>query len=48
MSVVVEDDSGKHVLICKGALEETMEVCTSVLEDGKSEALTPKKITGIL
>lgn len=30
MSVIVEDDTGLNILICKGAVEETMALCTRV------------------
>ncbi|MBI5421843.1 magnesium-translocating P-type ATPase [Candidatus Peregrinibacteria bacterium] len=36
MSVVVEDPAGKHLLICKGAVEEVVSKCTHVLIGGKA------------
>ena len=30
MSVIVEDNQGGHILICKGAVEEIMQLCTHV------------------
>lgn len=35
MSVVLEDAAGGRVLICKGAVEEIMSVCTSVERNGE-------------
>jgi len=35
MSVVVEDAHNNHILICKGAIEEVMSLCTQVELDGK-------------
>jgi Mg2+-importing ATPase len=35
MSVVVGDPEGKHMLICKGAVEEVLAKCTQVLMKGK-------------
>jgi Mg2+-importing ATPase len=40
MSVMVARDPAHHVLICKGALEETIAVCTHVEEKGKAVPLT--------
>jgi len=39
MSVVVEDDSGQHILICKGAVEGMLDCCTQMDIDGKIEPL---------
>jgi Mg2+-importing ATPase len=36
MSVVVEDAQNHHLLICKGAVEEVMSLCTRVELDGQS------------
>jgi Mg2+-importing ATPase len=35
MSVIVSDNLGKNLLICKGAVEEIFDSCTNVLVDGK-------------
>ena len=35
MSVIVSDSKEKHLFVCKGAVEEIMASCTSVLADGK-------------
>lgn len=39
MSVVVENKAGKHLLICKGAVEEVLSCSTRVVEDGKTHIL---------
>ncbi len=36
MSVIVEKDQGEHLLICKGAIEEILQLCTKVEENGKA------------
>ena len=35
MSVIVGDNKNKHLLICKGAVEEVFDACSSVLVDNK-------------
>lgn len=35
MSVVVEDETGLNTLICKGAVDEVMSLCSQVEIDGK-------------
>ncbi len=35
MSVVVEDKNNTHILICKGAVEETIQVCSHIKTQGK-------------
>jgi Mg2+-importing ATPase len=35
LSVIVRRDDGKHILICKGAVEEIFEVCTHYIVDGE-------------
>ncbi|MBU4439032.1 MAG: HAD-IC family P-type ATPase, partial [Firmicutes bacterium] len=35
MSVIMEDDQGLNILICKGAVEEIMDCCDQVAIDGK-------------
>lgn len=39
LSVVVSGHDGRHILICKGAIEEIFAVCTSYEIDGRSEQL---------
>ncbi|MBP6926845.1 MAG: magnesium-translocating P-type ATPase [Caldisericia bacterium] len=39
MSVVVEDASGKQIIICKGAVEEIFSVCTQIQTQGVVEKL---------
>jgi len=47
MSVVVSERDDHHELICKGALEEVLAVCTKV-RDGESDvALTPERLAEI-
>ncbi len=41
MSVVVEQDHGKHVLICKGAVEEVFAVCSRVELQGQFRPIAP-------
>jgi len=40
MSVVVAEQDQHHLLICKGAVEEILAVCTHVQHDGVSEPIT--------
>lgn len=42
MSVVVEDAQNNHLLICKGAIEEVMSLCTQVELDGKCLPIVPE------
>lgn len=39
MSVVVSEKDGGHMLICKGAIEETLAVCTHIDEQGTVDQL---------
>ena len=39
LSVVVADAQGRHILICKGAVEEIFSVCTDYRIDGETGAL---------
>lgn len=41
MSVIVSDSQKNHILICKGALEEMLTICTHVYESDRSIRLTP-------
>ncbi len=40
MSVVLANGDGRHLLICKGAVEETLAICASVEDDGQTVPLT--------
>jgi P-type Mg2+ transporter len=42
MSVIVEDDKGLHILICKGAAEEVLSLCKAVDLDGKPTDMLPQ------
>jgi Mg2+-importing ATPase len=42
MSVIVEDTTGLNTLICKGAVEEVIHLCSRVEIDGKVLALLPE------
>jgi Mg2+-importing ATPase len=42
MSVIVEDKAGLNTLICKGAVEEVMSLCSRVEVDGKVLAMKPE------
>ncbi|MDD5370695.1 MAG: magnesium-translocating P-type ATPase [Anaerolineaceae bacterium] len=42
MSVIVEDTTGLNTLICKGAVEEVMSLCTQVDVDGKTIDMLPE------
>jgi Mg2+-importing ATPase len=42
MSVVVQDETGVRTLICKGAVEEVMSLCTQVDVDGKITPVQPE------
>ncbi|MEC0229895.1 magnesium-translocating P-type ATPase [Paenibacillus alba] len=42
MSVVLEKSGNGHVLICKGAMEEILSVCSHVQDHGVSMELTPQ------
>jgi Mg2+-importing ATPase len=40
MSVVLANGDGRHLLICKGAVEETLAMCAAVEDDGQVVPLT--------
>jgi Mg2+-importing ATPase len=42
MSVILEDAAGRHVLLCKGAVEEVLAVCTRVEVRGEVLPRTPE------
>ncbi|MFI5150817.1 MAG: magnesium-translocating P-type ATPase [Bacteroidia bacterium] len=39
MSVILEMKNGKHLLICKGAIDEMMDVCTHAFDPGEDRQL---------
>ena len=39
MSVILEEKNGKHLLICKGAVEEMLDVCSHAFDPGEDHAL---------
>jgi Mg2+-importing ATPase len=39
MSVILEETSGKHLLICKGAVEEILDLCTHAFDPGEDKKL---------
>ncbi|HXC05376.1 MAG TPA: magnesium-translocating P-type ATPase, partial [Bacteroidia bacterium] len=39
MSVILEMKNGKHLLICKGAMDEMMDVCTRAFDPGEDRQL---------
>lgn len=39
MSVILEMKDGKHLLICKGAVEEMLDICSHTFEPGEDHAL---------
>ncbi len=47
MSVVVAEHEEHHLLICKGAVEEILEVCQRVRHGDKDEALTPELLARV-
>ncbi len=47
MSVVVSERDDHHELICKGALEEVLSVCTQVQEGDKAVPLTAERLAEI-
>jgi len=42
MSVILEDQSGNHLLLCKGAVEEIFQICTDVEVRGEVLPRTPE------
>ena len=45
MSVIVEDETGLNTLICKGAVDEVMRLCTRVNRHGELVAVEPEHDT---
>jgi Mg2+-importing ATPase len=39
MSVILEEKNGKHLLICKGAVEEMLDLCTHSFDPGEDKQL---------
>src|SRR5207253_2909773 len=39
MSVVLEQPNGKHLLVCKGAVEEMLAICNSAFDPGEDHQL---------
>ena len=39
MSVILEEKNGKHLLICKGAVEEILDLCTHAFDPGADKQL---------
>lgn len=47
MSVIIADTSGEHILICKGALEEILNICTKVRNGNLTEQLSSDLLSQI-
>ena len=43
LSIVVKDNRGDHLLVCKGAVEEMLSISTHIMENGVSIALDPTR-----
>lgn len=48
LSVIVEDDNKQHQMICKGAVEEMLEIATHVYENGEYFPLTDLRKEALL
>lgn len=48
MSVVIENDKGKHRIITKGALEDVLDICTNVKYNGDNQVLTDELISKVI
>ena len=48
LSIVVKDNRGDHLLVCKGAVEEMLGISTHVMEDGVQVALDPARRAELL
>ena len=42
MSVIVENGDGRHLLVCKGAVEEMLSICNAYEDGGEIKPLTPE------
>jgi Mg2+-importing ATPase len=47
MSVIVAEHKQQHILICKGAVEEILSVCSRVRHGDKDEQLTPELLARV-
>ncbi len=47
MSVIVHDEAGRHFLISKGAVAETLGVCTRVALGDAVDAMSPERLTEV-
>ncbi|MBS0568991.1 MAG: magnesium-translocating P-type ATPase [Proteobacteria bacterium] len=47
MSVVVHDEAGRHFLISKGAVAETVGVCSRARDEGETVPMTPEKLAEV-
>lgn len=47
MSVVIATEQDKHILICKGAVEEILQICTNVRHGDMTEPITDETLTRI-
>ena len=47
MSVIVSNHEGKNILICKGAVEEILSICTTVQQGGHKSKLTPEVLASV-
>jgi Mg2+-importing ATPase len=47
MSVVVAEQDGQHLLICKGAVEEVLAICSQFKHGDKTEPLLPEMLARI-
>ncbi|MGN7740746.1 magnesium-translocating P-type ATPase [Pseudomonas sp. 22526] len=48
LSVILSDDSGHHLLVCKGAVEEMLDTATRVRQDGVTVALDAGRRAALL
>lgn len=44
MSVIVSDKDGRHILVCKGAIEETLAICTHFEVEGNESKLEEEQL----
>ncbi len=47
MSVIVRDDTGRHFLISKGAVAETVKICSNVALGDETGQMTPDKLAEV-
>ncbi|MBA1202188.1 magnesium-translocating P-type ATPase [Pseudomonas capeferrum] len=48
LSVIVSDALGDHLMVCKGAVEETLAICSHVQEGGRLVALDEQRRSALL